>query len=111
MTVRKCDACGAPIVFIKTPGGRWMPCEKYPVPYQVNEGGSNPDTLVDKTGRTVRGQITHGGIGYKMAYMPHWQYCPGANRARKASRAAKAAAEKRKKETPPAPTWEQTSLL
>ena len=54
MTAKKCNACGAPIVFIKTPGGGWMPCEKYPVPYQVNEDGSNPDTLVDSHGKTFR---------------------------------------------------------
>ena len=113
MTAKKCNACGAPIVFIKTPGGGWMPCEKYPVPYQVNEDGSNPDTLVDSHGKTFRAQITQGGIGYKMAHVPHWQYCRGAAQVRKASRAAKAAAKvaAKKKAEPAAPTWEQTTLL
>lgn len=110
MTAKKCAACGAPIVFIKTPAGRWMPCEKYPVAYQVNEDGENQDILVDGEGKVFRGKIVRAGIGCKMAHLPHWRFCPGAAQARKASKTARAAVKK-KQEEPPAPTWEQTSLL
>lgn len=110
MNVKKCSACGAPIIFIKTPAGGWMPCEKYPVAYQVNVGGPNPDTLVDSQGQTFRGKITAAGIGRRLAWLPHWRYCAGAAQVRRAAHAKKAAPAKKVPETPPA-TWEQTSLF
>ena len=34
----KCRACGADIIFIKTGGGKSMPCDKEPVTYWERKG-------------------------------------------------------------------------
>lgn len=48
----KCKKCGAEIVFIKTPAGKFMPCD------------AKETRIVTKEGGTIGG------------YAPHWGSCP-----------------------------------
>lgn len=83
--IKKCTSCGADIFFIKTPLGKYMPCDKMPVFYKAVSGGK--ERVVLRSGEVVAceylekpdGDTT--GIGFK----PHWQTCPHADKHRRAT--------------------------
>lgn len=63
----QCKSCGAPIVWIRTPTGRRMPCD--------STFATWPDgTVVDTMGNVQ----SDGGRGYR----PHWATCPNADKHR-----------------------------
>lgn len=54
MNKATCRGCGAPIVWIKTPAGKAMPCDPAPVYYKATPDGK--DKVV-----TTRGEVVKGG--------------------------------------------------
>lgn len=78
----KCKGCGADIVWIKTPGGKSMPCDSAQLTYWKNSHGS--DIIVTPNGEVFRANLTGDlaqatGIGYRS----HFATCPAANKFRK----------------------------
>ena len=77
----RCNRCGAPIRFIRTRHGTWMPAERQPVAFFAALLGV-PYLTAD--GRTIRGlAITEheppgGGEPIYVGYQPHRQVCPAA---------------------------------
>jgi len=78
----KCKGCGADIIWIKTPGGKSIPCDAEPVTYW--ERAKAPGKVVTRNGE-VLSCVFEGdpdkatGIGY----ISHWSTCPCAERFRK----------------------------
>lgn len=83
MIHRKCKACGAPIVFIGTLGGKSMPCDDYTVYYKQTPDGK--ETFITPNGETVKGERSNPqkedvtGI----AYIPHWATCKNPDKFRR----------------------------
>lgn len=79
----RCKACGAPIVWIKTPGGKSMPCDMRQVVYKAQKGAK--EKIVTPNGEVIscttdpKDLNTATGIGY----VPHWGTCPKADSFRK----------------------------
>lgn len=71
----KCKTCGAPIVFIGTPGGKYMPCDDCVVYYKQSNNGN--ETFITPNGETIKGERANPqkenvtGI----AYVPQWATC------------------------------------
>jgi hypothetical protein len=88
MLVYRCRACGAAIVFVKTPAGKKMPCDVARVPYTVDPAGK--DTIITPSGETLRGAVLpatrpvkdFAGLGYR----PHWADCPAASKFKKGAK-------------------------
>ena len=55
MNKATCRGCGAPIVWIKTPAGKAMPCDPAPVYYKAAPGGK--DKIVTTRGEVVSCEI------------------------------------------------------
>ena len=99
-TMAKCKSCGAEITFVKTIGGKAMPCYAKAMPYA--EGYGN-DTIITPNGETTKGawidideheRSSCAGNGMLasmdraaepdgIGYAPHWATCPSADRHRK----------------------------
>ena len=71
-----CRGCGAPIVWIKTPAGKAMPCDPAPVYYKAAPGGK--DKIVTTRGEVVSCEIVPGAEATDAGYRPHWATCPQA---------------------------------
>ena len=70
-----CKGCGKPILFIRTPGRKMMPCNPDPVPYWAGDGYH--DRIVTPNGEVLpcklNGYLQNAtGVGYR----PHWATCP-----------------------------------
>ena len=77
-----CKKCGASIIWLKPPGGKWMPADEGLVPYRQNPAGK--DLLLNDFGETIRCDILKdGSIPTGMARLPHWATCPYADEFRK----------------------------
>jgi hypothetical protein len=82
-----CKSCGKYIRFIKTIGGKYMPCDVEVVPFWkpgVEDAGKPLAKIVTECGHVLSvkldGQLgTEAGTGYT----PHWATCSGANKHRK----------------------------
>lgn len=73
-----CRKCNAPIIWIQTPKGKWMPCDEGLVPYRQNQNGK--DMVISDRGEAIRCDIlTDGTIPTGMARIPHWKTCPEAD--------------------------------
>lgn len=82
MNTRTCRACGAPIRFIKTVGGKTIPVNPEEVPYWQQAGGASK--IVTPNGEVVSAvlegdQQKATGIGY----ISHFATCPCADQFRK----------------------------
>lgn len=69
-----CRGCGRDIIFIRTPQGRKMPCEKELQLYWVKEGGK--ERIVSIYGEVFACELegdplTASGVGHR----PHWATC------------------------------------
>lgn len=78
MSMGKCRACGAPIMWIKTQTGKAMPCDAKVKWYIASPKGSQKVVLI--TGEVVTGEFTDDpktatGIGY----ISHFATCPKAS--------------------------------
>lgn len=58
MNKATCRGCGAPIVWIKTPAGKAMPCDPAPVYYKATPNGK--DKVVTNRGEVVSCEIVPG---------------------------------------------------
>lgn len=82
-----CRKCGAPIIWLKTPAGRWMPADEGLVPYKQDPEGKN--YVVTDYGELIRCKILEkedmapGQFLTGMARIPHWATCPNADEFRK----------------------------
>ena len=80
--IQKCKACGAPIIFILSPGGKPIPCDAEPVTYWEQRGARGK--IVTPNGIVVScvfdGDLQKAtGIGYRA----HFATCPDAASFRK----------------------------
>ena len=76
-----CKSCGAPIVWIESPKGKWIPCDEGIVPYKKDRRG--PDSIVRQDGEIIRCRLTFDGEPDGSGRMAHWATCPNADQHRK----------------------------
>lgn len=82
MRFGKCRGCGAPIVWIRTPGGKSMPCNADQVLYRARAGA--PGKIVTPNGEVLSCELNVSlekatGVGY----IPHFATCPQAGKLRR----------------------------
>ena len=72
----KCKACGAPIIFIRTQGGKKMPCDPEQRMYWQRKGAK--EKIVTPNGEVINcaldGETINNATG--IGYVPHWATCP-----------------------------------
>ena len=77
-TMGRCRSCGASIVWVKTAGGKKMPCDPNFVYYKQIEGGK--ERIVTPNGEVLSGTTA---VGHDEAdgwgYISHFATCPHAN--------------------------------
>nr|DAT78861.1 MAG TPA: hypothetical protein [Caudoviricetes sp.]DAU41160.1 MAG TPA: hypothetical protein [Caudoviricetes sp.] len=71
-----CKLCGAKIQFIRTPAGKYLPCNPRAVTYY--KGQYNKNRIVTPAGKVIACEMTGSvsqvaGIGF----IPHWSSCKG----------------------------------
>lgn len=70
----KCQSCGADIVFIKTKGGKFMPCDAKEINYKADPSGNK--NIVTTNGEIVRCTYeTTPEAATGKGYAPHWGSC------------------------------------
>ena len=77
-----CKGCGAAIIWIRTPGGKTMPCDPDPAYYREREGASGK--IVTPNGMVLSADIgvpPSQATGY--GYISHFSTCPAADRFRR----------------------------
>lgn len=72
----KCKLCGAEIQFIRTPAGKYLPCDPRAVTYY--KGQYNKNRIVTPAGKVIACELSGdvsqvAGIGF----IPHWASCKG----------------------------------
>ena len=70
----QCKKCGAPLVWIRTPEQKWMPCNEELVPYKQDEDGE--DYVVTDKGELIHCTFEFECLPTGMARIPHWATCP-----------------------------------
>ena len=70
----KCKRCGAPIIWIETEAGKWMPANEGLVPYKQDDSGV--DYVITDWGELIRCNLQFDGYATGMARRPHWATCP-----------------------------------
>lgn len=81
-----CKGCGAPIDWITTTEGKYMPVD--PEPVFIIEG-DGLDRFVTDEGAVLlgrRARLEEERPGLEVAFIPHWKTCPNAGRFRKRGR-------------------------
>lgn len=78
MRIGFCRGCGQPILWIKTTGGKSLPCDPDPLTYR--EAAKGRERIVTPNGEVLACEIESDtskatGIGYKA----HWSTCPKAD--------------------------------
>lgn len=73
-----CRSCGARIRWIRTVGGKAMPCNAELI--RFNRGGG-PETFVTPEGKVERGKRDREGV--ITGYISHFATCPNANQHRR----------------------------
>lgn len=76
-----CRKCNAPIVWIQTPKGKWMPCDEGLVEYHTDMCGK--ELAVADDGSVIRCSLDFNGPPTGLARVPHWKTCPFADDFRK----------------------------
>ena len=76
MNTSTCRGCGAPIVFLKSAMGRYIPCDAQLVRYRENPNGKDM-VVVDGKG-VVRCDLDFEGLPTGMARISHFATCPNA---------------------------------
>ena len=76
-----CKSCGAPIIWLQTPKGKWMPADEGLVPYKENPEGK--ESIVTDRGGGDPCDLTFEGWPTGMARIPHWATCPNAAKHKK----------------------------
>ena len=84
----KCKSCGAPIWWIKTIKGNWLPVNRRAIEATPVQKGGHTFVLVD--GSTVQalptGSIRYDGVDSLIAFEAHFATCPDADTFRKKRR-------------------------
>ena len=70
--VSRCKSCGKEIIWIKTTGGKNMPCDAGGILYREDPAGDL--TLVTRDGKTVK--ATRDKQSEKIGYTSHFATCP-----------------------------------
>ena len=82
MNKATCRGCGAPIVWIKTPAGKAMPCDPAPVYYKATPDGKDKVVTTRGGGRELRdrprGQRHRRRIPAALGHLPAGRNIPGA---------------------------------
>ena len=81
MNTSTCRGCGAPIVFVKSDAGKYIPCDAQLVRYRENPNGKDM-VVVDGKG-VVRCDLDFEGLPTGMARISHFATCPHAGKFRK----------------------------
>ena len=81
MNTSTCRGCGAPIVFLKSAMGRYIPCDAQLVRYRENPNGKDM-VVVDGKG-VVRCDLDFEGLPTGMARISHFATCPQAGKFKK----------------------------
>lgn len=77
-----CRSCGAPILWIKTRAGKFMPCESKQIHYITKPGAAAK--IVTPGGDVISAEITGDPAAASgFGYAPHWANCPGADNHRR----------------------------
>ena len=79
MRTGTCRKCKAAIVWIRTPGGKSMPCDAAPV-YYTAKPKSGSKRIVTPNGEVLACEYTedpHKATG--TGFVPHWATCPEAD--------------------------------
>jgi len=76
-----CKKCGAPIVWIQTQKGKWIPCDEGMLEYKKNHVGK--DCVVSQDGDVIRCDLQFEGEPDGMARVAHWATCPYADEFRR----------------------------
>ena len=79
-----CKSCGAPLVWIETPAGKYMPCDEGLMPFKRDDCGR--ETVVLQSGEVIRCQLRFIGAPDGMARRPHWATCPQADKHRRGAK-------------------------
>lgn len=79
----QCRKCGAPIVFVRTPKGKWMPCDEGLVEYHAGNTPDFDDVVVNDKGEVIRCTFDFQCNPDGLARIPHWATCPYAEDFRK----------------------------
>ena len=77
----RCKKCGAPIIWIKTPKGKWIHCDEGLHEYRADDDG--PQVLINDSGKAIRCRLTFLGKADGLARIAHWATCPNADDFRK----------------------------
>ena len=77
----KCKACGAEIVWIKTPKGKFIPCNEGMVPYKASKNGG--EVVVTDKGQVVFCFLDFEGQPTGLGRTTHWATCPEAHKFKK----------------------------
>lgn len=74
---KRCRSCGASIVWIKTVGGKYMPCDATPVSYKTD--GKGDSKVVTTSGIVISCEIitnpSDAEYGKHYGFIPHWSTC------------------------------------
>ena len=77
-----CKSCGASIVWLKSPKGKWIPADEGMIPYRKNPIGRG--RLINDDGEIINCDLDpEKGTETGMARIPHWATCPYADSHRK----------------------------
>ena len=79
----RCKKCGAPIVWVKTPDNRWMPCDEGLVEYHAGSTPGFEDYVVNDKGEVIQCTFDFQCDPDGLARFPHWKTCPFAEEFRK----------------------------
>lgn len=80
--VQKCKECGADIVFIKTRGGKFMPCNAKEIHYKADPSGNK--NIITSEGDIVRCTYdTSPETATGKGYVPHWGSCTAPDKFRR----------------------------
>lgn len=82
MRVAKCRGCGAPIVWIRTTGGKSMPCDAEPVLYREKAGAAGK--IITPNGMVLSCELDVAPCEADGAgYVSHFATCPAAEKFRR----------------------------
>jgi len=72
----RCKKCGQPIVWIKTPDNRWMPCQEGLIEYHAGNTPDFEDVVINDKGEVIQCTFDFQCDPDGLARQPHWKFCP-----------------------------------
>lgn len=76
-----CKSCGAPIIWIQSPKGKWIPCDEGLVPYVEDKNGKS--SIVTQRGEIIRCRFVNADEATGFGRVSHWGTCPNAEQHRR----------------------------